>query len=239
MSDMNYQNPSSKGLFSRRTSRFEKSNQQPDIDLMKPYGHEHNSIDSYSELGSLKNRFQPKTSNKKNFQEHINSFPAGKVFKNGANILKPAKAYDVYKPKAIHFDQTDNSNGNVREINGRLYSDNITGMVEYDPTEQIVQPNSHITGVAKNIEADRRLAEISEKPQNMLNNDIVSNIAMSSIGGAAIGSLMGSSLLMFGSLGIGGLAVYAISEQNKNTSNHPEEAQDGASSFGKRMSSLI
>lgn len=158
---------------------------------------------------------------KKESEKHVdfNALPSGKAFKEGTKILLPAKAFDVYHMNALYAD-TNNVSGDVREINGNLYAKGENPIIEYVPKEQIIQPNSHITGMAKNIEADRRLEALQ---QNYGNGEVslstmLPNILMGSVAGAVVGALLGNPLLMMGSLAIGGSATYLANEHYQKSS---------------------
>jgi hypothetical protein len=168
----------------------------------------------------IKNQPPEKQSEKQSEkQTDFNALPSGKAFKEGTKILLPAKAFDVYHMNALYAD-TNNVSGDVREINGNLYAKGENPIIEYVPKEQIIQPNSHITGIAKNIEADRRLEELHQNYGNgeVSINTMLPNILMGSFGGAVIGALLGNPLLMMGSLAIGGATTYLANEQYQKSS---------------------
>lgn len=149
----------------------------------------------------------------------LNALPSGKAFKEGSKILLPAKAFDVYHMNALYAD-TNNVKGDVREINGNLYAQGENPIIEYVPKEQIIQPNGHITGIAKNIEADKRLEALQ---QNYNHGDasistMLPNILMGSVAGAVAGALLHNPLLMMGSLAIGGASTYLANEQYQKSS---------------------
>jgi hypothetical protein len=167
-------------------------------------------------------------------QTDFNALPSGQAFKEGTKILLPAKAFDVYHMNALYAD-TNNVSGDVREINGNLYAKGENPIIEYVPKEQIIQPNGHITGMAKNIEADRRLEELHQNYGNgeVSINTILPNILMGSVAGAVVGALLGNPFLMMGSLAIGGSAVYLANEQYQKSSNIKND------DFKKKLEQLI
>jgi hypothetical protein len=166
----------------------------------------------------------PPKPQQKPIYDELNALPSGKAFKEGSKILLPAKAFDVYHMNALYAD-TNNINGEVKEINGNLYARGENPIIEYIPKEQIIQPNNHISGSIKNAEADKRLENI--KNETMPYDAPMFEMLPKVIGGAIIGAISGavlhSPLLMLGSLGVGGASIYLANEHFKKLSPQSDD----------------
>lgn len=179
---------------------------------------------------------KPPTSKPKHnpIYEDLNALPSGKAYKEGANILLPAKAFDVYKMNALYAD-TNNISGEVKEINGNLYAKGENPIIEYTPKEQIIQPNNHILGHVKNAEADKRLESLRNHDINPYDTpvfEMLPKVIGGAIVGAISGALLHSPLLMLGSLGVGGASIYLANEHFKKAS--PSNDDD----FKKKIASF-
>lgn len=209
------------------------------INCMSNIGNSFSPPENTSRFGLSKNS-NMNTPPKMRFSEPIGSpdpsaLPAGKAYKEGAKILLPTKAFDVYHMNALYADP-HNINGDVKEINGNLYAKGENPIIEYVPKEQIIQPNNHISGAVKNAQADKRLEDL--KPHNDMMGDmsltkIMPNILLGSIAGAIAGAVLHSPLLMLGSLGVGGATLHLVNEQSKKSS------QIETDDFKKKIASLV
>jgi hypothetical protein len=150
----------------------------------------------------------------------IDNVPNGRVFKNGGSLLKPVKAFDRYDMEAIHVD-TDNVDGNVREINGRLYAKGENPIIEYTPTEQIIQPNGHITSLNKNHEADKlvhslKQQQIENQHKNQDNGSqftkMLPTVLLGSLASSVVGAFTHHPTIVLGSLAVAGMSLWFANE---------------------------
>jgi len=224
MSDIGFQNP--KGL------SLERPQVEKQFEWQQPAIRARNSNEDYSSR-RINLPSTDKRNLKQKFSDHMKNFPSGKVFKNGSNILKPAKAYDIYKPEAIYLDQNKHADGQVQEINGNLYARGENPIIEYKPSEQVVQPNGHIVASAKNTEADRRLMQSSSAPYS----EVLPKVMMGAVGVASFGYLTGlMPMITVASLATAGGTAYVINESNNP---HSSELSMPKDDFSQRMARLI
>ncbi len=163
------------------------------------------------------------------------------LLSDGGALYEKAEAYTKYSPSAVHVSTEPVKSGKALKADDKLLIEQ-KSLMEYQPTDQVIETNYHVSGRQKLSEADRILAEAKKRREAETSHknaepvdsfkQILPYILTAAGGGALAGLVTKSLLLTVGSLAAGAGALYYSGGLNGG------DAPQGKSDMRKKLSAF-